>query len=258
MAGGTGATGYTLEDMNRSRFSLLAHQLLVYAAPIAETTIEELLSLLPLHAASSAVDIGCGKARLLGQLVERFGLQATGVDLDAEALALARGGVGASATLIQQSAIEFQPSERFDLSMCIGSSHALGGLSPTLVRLQELTKPGGLILLGEGYWKKEPEQDYLDAFGGSRDALLSFWATVQCALSTGLSPVWTAVSSERDWDHYEGLYRFAMSRFLIEHPTDPEFEAFRQRSESWYRAYLRWGRETMGFALFLFQTSGSC
>jgi SAM-dependent methyltransferase len=239
--------------MNGRRFSLLAHQQLVYAAPIAEASVEELLSLLPLHASSSAVDMGCGKARLLGQLVERFGLQATGVDLDAEALALARDGVGMSATLLQQSAMEFQPSERFDLSICIGSSHALGGLAPTLTRLQELTKPGGYVLLGEGYWKKEPEQAYLDAFGGSRDELLSFGATVECALAAGLSPVWTAVSSERDWDHYEGLYRFAMSRFLTENPTDPEFEAFRQRSETWYNAYLRWGRETMGFALFLFQ-----
>ena len=117
----------------------------------------------------------------------------------------------------------------------------------------ELTKPGGYVLLGEGYWKKEPEQSYLDAFGGSRDELLSFPQTIESALAAGLSPVWTSVSSERDWDHYEGRYRFAMSRFLTENPTDPEFEAFRQRSESWYNAYLRWGRETMGFALFLFQ-----
>ena len=97
------------------------------------------------------------------------------------------------------------------------------------------------------------EQSYLDAYGGSRDELVSFPQTVESALAAGLSPVWTAVSSERDWNHYEGLYRFAMSRFLTENPTDPDYASFRERSESWYSAYLRWGRETMGFALFLFQ-----
>jgi len=241
--------------MNRSRFSLLAHGLLTYSAPIGEAAVQELLTLLPLDASSSVVDIGCGRAQLLCQLAAHVGLSATGVDLDAEALAQARGHERVH--LIHQAADDFQPTERFDLAICIGSSHALGGLAPALVRLRELTKPGGYILLGEAYWKKEPAQAYLDAFGGSRDEMLPFAGTIEQALAAGLSPVWNAVSSEQDWDHYEGLYRFAMSRFLTEHPDDPDADAFRQRSETWYNAYLRWGRETMGFALTLFQTSAS-
>ena len=242
--------------MNRSRYSLLAHRLLPFAAPMGEATVEGLLGLLPLDSSSSVVDIGCGRAQLLQRLVTRFGLTATGVDLDADALAQAE--VSERLTLVHQAAEAFEAPAPFDLAICIGSSHALGGLAPTLARLQALTKPGGYVLLGEGYWKNEPEQAYLDAFGGSRDELLTFWGNIDCALATGLSPVWSTVSSERDWDHYEGLYRFALSRFLTENPKDPEAEAFRQRSETWYNAYLRWGRETMGFALMLFQTSGSC
>ena len=242
--------------MNRSRYSLLAHRLLPFAAPIGEAAVEELLTLLPLNAASTVVDIGCGRAQLLGRLVKRFELMATGVDIDKDALELARKSVGERVILVHQAAADFQPEMCFDLAICIGSSHALGGLVPTLTRLRSLVKPGGYMLLGEGYWKKEPEQAYLDAFGGSRDELLSFGGNVDCALTQGLSPVWSAVSSERDGDHYEGLYRFAMSRFLTENPDDPEAETFRQRSETWYNAYLRWGRETMGFTLLLFQTRG--
>jgi len=44
-----------------------------------------------------------------------------------------------------------------------------------------------------------------------------------------------------------------MARHLAEHPDDPEADAFRQRSEQWYDHYLRWGRETMGFASYLLQ-----
>lgn len=237
--------------MSHRRFSHIAHGRLPYSAPISTATIAELMELLTLDATSSVVDLGCGRAQLLLLLTERFGLTATGVDLDAEALAKATAGE--RLRLVHQPAAEFQSAILFDLAICIGSSHALDGLAPALARLRELTKPGGYVLLGEGYWKKEPEQSYLDAYGGSRDELLSLPQIVECARTAGLSPVWTNVSSERDWDHYEGLYRFAMSRFLTENPTDPDYAAFRQRSESWYNAYLGWGRETMGFALFLFQ-----
>jgi len=244
--------------MNSRRFSAIAHGLLKHAAPIAETTIEEVLDLLPLSSGSTALDVGCGRAELLLRLIKRFSLRATGVDLDPEVLARARReaerrGCADRLTLVGGSAHEAHFEESFDLTACIGSSHACGGYPGTLDAVSTWTKPGGYVLLGEGFWRRPPERAYLTSFGGSADELRPHHENVVLARGAGLAPVWSFVSRDEDWDRYEGLYRFAMSRFLEEHPDDPEAPAFRERSERWYDGYLRWGRDTMGFALYLFR-----
>ena len=70
----------------------------------------------------------------------------------------------------------------------------------------------------------------------------------------GLTPLYTAVSGEDEWDHFEG--RFWCSRLRAEVGTAPDAKRVekRQRALRWQDAYLRWGRDTLGFALYLFQT----
>lgn len=60
----------------------------------------------------------------------------------------------------------------FSLGICVGSTHALGGFVPTLKALQKCVKKGGHILIGEGYWKQRPSEDYLDALGGAEESEL--------------------------------------------------------------------------------------
>lgn len=62
---------------------------------------------------------------------------------------------------------------------------------------------------------------------------------------------------DEDRDRYEGRYRFAMCRFLADHPDDPEAEAVPAAQREWYEGYLPWGRDTMGFALYLLQRGRS-
>ena len=60
-------------------------------------------------------------------------------------------------------------------------SHAAGWghLRTTIEKLVALTKPGGQILLGEGYWRIEPSDEYLAALGGaSRDEMESYGGTL--------------------------------------------------------------------------------
>jgi hypothetical protein len=109
------------------------------------------------------------------------------------------------------------------------------------------------VLLGEGFWRKPPDPDYLASFGGTAEELRAHHENVSLARDRGLGIVWSRVSTDAEWDRYEGLYRVAMHRHLADHPEDPEAAAFRERSERWYDGYLRWGRDTMGFALYLFQ-----
>jgi hypothetical protein len=40
------------------------------------------------------------------------------------------------------------------------------------------------------------------------------------------------------------------------HPDDPDRDAMLKRIRNWRDAYLRWGRSTLGFGLYLFQKAG--
>jgi uncharacterized protein YhfF/cyclopropane fatty-acyl-phospholipid synthase-like methyltransferase len=241
-----------------ARYSRIAHGLLPVCAPLDQKDVHEVLGLLPLSAQSRVLDVGCGRAATLIDLVHARGVRGTGVDFDAEALRIARAsaearGCAAQLTLIESRALDVAFDEPFDLTLCVGSSHALGGRTKALEHLARWTRPGAYALLGEGFWKRDPDPAYLAAIGSSKHDLSTHYENAAAAHAHGWSVVWSVVTSDASFDRYEALYRLSMARYLAEHPDDPDAAAFRERSERWYDSYLRWGRETMGFALYLLE-----
>lgn len=246
--------------MDRARFSFIAHSTHTHCNPVSAAKVERLIGMLGLTSASRAVDIGCGKAELLIRLSERFGCRGTGVDrggpfADA-ATDAARARAPGLVTVVHADAKDFVRSQReggYDAALCLGASHALGEVKSTLTELARLCAPGGHVLLGEGYWKKPPEQAYLDTFGGSAGEVTTHAGNVRHGVNAGLVHVFSAVASEDDWDEYEGQYLRNVELFLAAHPDDPDAEAMRARIRAWNTAYLTWGRETMGFGMYLFR-----
>jgi hypothetical protein len=59
-----------------------------------------------------------------------------------------------------------------------------------------------------------------------------------------------------EWDEYEWKYSRAIERYLREQPDDPDAKAMRERSRRWRDAYLKWGRDVLGFAVYLFYRPG--
>jgi hypothetical protein len=173
------------------------------------------------------------------------------VDSDAEALETALDsaearGCAERLTLIQARALEVELDGQFDLTLCIGSSHALGGPEAALGHLLRWTLPGGYVLWGEGFWRRDPGPDYLAAISGSKDELSTHHGNASAAREHGFSVLWSAVTSDSAWDRYEGLYRMGMAQHLAEHPDVPEAAAFRERSERGTTAICagaatRWG-----------------
>ena len=244
--------------MDRARFSRIAHRFLPVAAPLDERDVREVLKLLPLAAGWRVLDVGCGRAAMLLDIVAERGVRGTGVDVDAEALRAASAAAQARRcadrlTVVEARALDFVPEAPYDLTLCIAASHALGGPGPALEHLARWTRPGGHALWGEGFWRRDPDPAYLAAIGASQDELSTHHGNAALAREQGWSVAWSSVTSDACWDRYEGLYRLGMARFLAEHPDDPEASAFRERGERWYDSYLQWGRDTMGFALYLLE-----
>jgi hypothetical protein len=76
---------------------------------------------------------------------------------------------------------------------------------------------------------------------------------VRAGEEAGLVPICTAVSTEDEWDRYEGLCARAVEDYAAGHPEDPEAEALWKRSRRHREAYEHWGRDTLGFGLYVFQ-----
>jgi hypothetical protein len=67
----------------------------------------------------------------------------------------------------------------------------------------------------------------------------------------GLPVVSVLASSDDDWDRYETLHWQAVERWLAENPADSEAGEIRSRSERHKRTYLRYGRDYLGWAIFV-------
>lgn len=141
----------------------------------------------------------------------------------------------------------------FDAAVCTGSTHAFGGYRQTLRALARAVHQGGEILIGEGYWKKDPDVGYLAAIGATRTEFTDHAGNVARGVEEGLVPLYTTVSSDEEWDRYEGLYLRAVERYVAAHPEDPDSSALRDHIRRWRDAYLEWGRDTLGFGLYLFR-----
>lgn len=75
---------------------------------------------------------------------------------------------------------------------------------------------------------------------------------MRAAREVGLTPLYSSVASEADWDRYEWRLILNAERWAAAHPADPGAPALRQRAHvAGERITMPDGRETLGFALVL-------
>ena len=246
--------------MDPVRFSTIAHRNHRFCSPLGQATVERSLERLALEHGQRALDVGCGKGEMLLRVLERYPVTGVGVDPNREFLAGAqrratRRGLAERLDLRAATIAETGfPPDHFRFTMAIGSTHAYGGLAPTLEAFRQLLAPGGRMLLGEGYWKCEPDPGYLSLLGGTREEFTDHPGNVRAGTDRGLTLIDAWVSSEDEWDDYEGLYARSIEQHLLESPDDPDRAAMKDRIDRWQDGYRRWGRRTLGFGLYLFRT----
>ncbi len=238
----------------------IIHRDLVFCNPLSSDKVDELVELLRLPAAAHVLDVACGKAEFLCRLVERWAAHGTGIDLspysveDARAKAADRG-LREQLQIVEGDGAKFEaPPTSFDATTCLGASWIWGGHAGTVAALAEWTRPGGIIAVGEPFWKTDPSPEHLAAAKLERDARGSHLDNIESGAAQGTPFLHAIVSSEDDWDRYEGYHRYAAEMYAAEHPQDPDVAELLADTRRYHEdVYLRWGREEVGWAVYLFR-----
>jgi SAM-dependent methyltransferase len=249
--------------VNPLKFSSIAHREHDYCNPISAAKIERVLDLLSLDETSRVLDLGCGRAELALRIIERFGSTVVAVDhsefmLDAARERAQWTGVLGKLQLDDSDIRNFAADpETFHLTVMLGAGGIAGGMAGICRQLKEWTRGGGYILIGDGYWRRKPHPGYLRFLGGSGTQFLDHRGNVQAGVAAGLIPMHATTATTDEWDEYEWKYCRSIERYAREQPVDPDVPAMLERIRRWRDAYLRWGRDTLGFALYLYYRPGA-
>ncbi|WP_406270627.1 class I SAM-dependent methyltransferase [Actinacidiphila glaucinigra] len=239
--------------MDRRRISRIAHTHHPIAAPLDDAVVRRLLGRALRRGDERVLDLGCGEAAwLLRALDDHPGVTAEGVDLDTGALGKAAReaaalGVGDRLTLHEQDAGDFATKRPFDLVLSVGAAHAFGGLLPTLAAARAHLAPGGTVLVGDGFWEREPTQELVDMLGEYDDLA----STVDRIVADGWTPVLAHVSSVREWDDYEWSWTGSLSEWALDNPGDPDSGAALEAAAVHRAEWLHGYRGRFGFVTLL-------
>lgn len=247
--------------MDNLKFYDITHREHVICNPTSKEKLNRLVDLLRLPKNAQVVDIACGKGEFLIRLAEVYGANGKGIDISPFYIDHAKRSLktrlsNSGITFAQMSGTDFKPDEPFslDLASCIGASWVFGGHATTLETLNSMVRPGGWVIVGEPFWQEEPSMDYLNAIGCARDDFGSHYSNAMAGKRLGMDLVQTIVSSKEDWDRYEGLQWLSTSDYARTHPKDPDLTGLVDRVNNQKAAYIRWGRETLGWAIYLFRS----
>ncbi|CDR12372.1 Methyltransferase type 12 [Streptomyces iranensis] len=247
--------------MDRQRRSHLAHADHPIAAPIADESVARLLDRAVADEADRALDLGCGGGEWLRRLLVRYPwMRAEGVDIHTAALERAREGAEESEVadrlvLHEMDAAVFASAHRFDVVLSVGAAHAFGGLPPTLAAARELLAPDGHVLVGDGFWEREPDAAALSALGATWDDYADLATTVDRVVADGWTPVYGHVSTAGEWDDYEWSWTGSLSRWALDHREEPDaldaYKAAAEHRSQWLSGY----RGTLGFVTLVLRRS---
>jgi SAM-dependent methyltransferase len=219
--------------------------------PTSPAKIRQMGEWIGLGPESRVLDVASGKGAPALVLASSYACRVTCVEryegfVAAARARVAEAGLGELIEVVESDAREFPlEAEGWDAALCLGATFVWDDLEGTLSALVPAVRPGGHVVVGEPYWRRNP------SVGTDTMGYVSLSETASRVERRGLTLIGLISSSTDDWDRYESLHWRAVEDWLAENDDDE----IRRANEEHKRQYLS-RRDAFGWAMFLARKPG--
>jgi SAM-dependent methyltransferase len=214
----------------------------------------EALRLLP---GTRALDLASGSGEMLCTWARDHGIAGTGVDLSTVFVEKARAravelGVADRIEFIHGDAAGYVAEEPVDLVACVGATWIGGGMPGTVQLLRRSLRAGGLMLIGEPYWRHEPpDAETVEACEASdRTDFRLLPELIEQFAQLGYHVVEMVLADQDSWDRYQAAQWLNLRRWLDENPDDELAADVQSELATGPAHYARYLREYLGWGVF--------
>ncbi|MDY0065637.1 MAG: methyltransferase domain-containing protein [Steroidobacteraceae bacterium] len=225
--------------------------------PFTPDKLATLGAALRLESGARVLDLGSGSGEMLCTWARDYGVVGVGVDMSQLFTEQARRraeelGVAQQVKFIHDDAAGYVSDEKVDVAACVGATWIGGGVLGAIELLARSLRPGGIILIGEPYWRRSPptEEVVKGCLANSISDFLVLPELIASFSRHGYDVVEMVLANQDDWDRYEAAKWLTMRRWLETHPDDELAEEIRSALSSEPGRYVAYTREYLGWGVF--------
>lgn len=203
------------------------------------------------------LDLGSGSGEMLCTWARDHGINGTGIDMSPLFTAQAKQraeqlGVSERVHFIHNDAAGYVTDEKCDVAACVGATWIAGGVAGSIELLAKSIRPGGMILIGEPWWRQVPETEEIAQACGvsSRADFLTLPALVGTFDELGYDVVEMVLADQEGWDRYEAAKWLTMRRWLETNAEDEFADEVRAELTIAPKRHVTYAREYFGWGVF--------
>lgn len=225
--------------------------------PLTPEKLAILGTALRMETGTRVLDLGSGSGEMLCTWARDHGITGTGIDMSPLFTEQARRraeelDVADRVTFVHDDAAGFIAAEKVDVAACLGATWIGGGVAGTIELLAKSLCPGGIILVGEPFWRQlPPTGDVAEGcLGSSIDDFVLLPELLASFGNLGYDVVEMVLANQDSWDRYEAVKWLTMRRWLEANPDDEFVPEVRAQLTSEPERYARYTREYLGWGVF--------